>query len=399
MQYKVRLGNTINFKWPILTNGKPEPLEGRELTLIVTDPLGVQMKLDYYVEDNYLITSLLGRDQTTIGVYKFALWENKGKASQRVVDLCAPFVVVRDTHEENIEHGVANTMPSGELFTAIKGDTGKDGLSAYEIAVKNGFEGSEKEWLESLKGNFTDIEHSVVQGSEKPVSSNAVYEALKNYQQVKSLDVSITAPKKSLPGTKNLVYYQLLYKGTKVHPTKLDVEIGKGNWVSVKDLEQGYFEVSGVTYPVVINMEFTYGEESLEKTITIDSGFPIYYSVVDLDFVPEAEVIQRFEATTLPLITTITAFNKKFCIAVPQEEELKGVFDDNDLCITAQFEQSDLQIGGVPYNVLLLKNPIFVEDYGINLQGNDNSAVYNLITNRLLALEEDPIIWTDEATR
>ena len=33
---------------------------------------------------------------------------------------------------------------------------GKDGLSAYEIAVKNGFEGSETEWLASLKGEKGD---------------------------------------------------------------------------------------------------------------------------------------------------------------------------------------------------------------------------------------------------
>ena len=32
------------------------------------------------------------------------------------------------------------------------GTDGKDGLSAYEIAVKNGFIGTESEWLESLKG-------------------------------------------------------------------------------------------------------------------------------------------------------------------------------------------------------------------------------------------------------
>lgn len=32
------------------------------------------------------------------------------------------------------------------------GTDGKDGLSAYEIAVKNGFEGAETEWLESLHG-------------------------------------------------------------------------------------------------------------------------------------------------------------------------------------------------------------------------------------------------------
>lgn len=33
---------------------------------------------------------------------------------------------------------------------------GTDGLSAYEIAVKNGFKGSEEEWLESLKAEITE---------------------------------------------------------------------------------------------------------------------------------------------------------------------------------------------------------------------------------------------------
>jgi hypothetical protein len=30
--------------------------------------------------------------------------------------------------------------------------TGRNGLSAYEVAKKNGFTGTEQEWLESLKG-------------------------------------------------------------------------------------------------------------------------------------------------------------------------------------------------------------------------------------------------------
>ena len=34
----------------------------------------------------------------------------------------------------------------------LKGDTGD---SAYEIAVKHGFVGTEEEWLESLKGDVT----------------------------------------------------------------------------------------------------------------------------------------------------------------------------------------------------------------------------------------------------
>lgn len=33
-----------------------------------------------------------------------------------------------------------------------QGPKGEDGESAYEIAVRNGFEGTEQEWLESLKG-------------------------------------------------------------------------------------------------------------------------------------------------------------------------------------------------------------------------------------------------------
>ena len=39
------------------------------------------------------------------------------------------------------------------------------GYSAYEVAVQNGFEGSEKEWLESLKGEKGEnakVELSVV---------------------------------------------------------------------------------------------------------------------------------------------------------------------------------------------------------------------------------------------
>jgi hypothetical protein len=33
------------------------------------------------------------------------------------------------------------------------GGTGADGKSAYEIAQEHGFEGSEEDWLESLKGD------------------------------------------------------------------------------------------------------------------------------------------------------------------------------------------------------------------------------------------------------
>ena len=41
------------------------------------------------------------------------------------------------------------------LATIAKGEKGDDGISAYEVAVENGFVGTESEWLESLKSITT----------------------------------------------------------------------------------------------------------------------------------------------------------------------------------------------------------------------------------------------------
>lgn len=41
---------------------------------------------------------------------------------------------------------------AGDSFVPIPGPQGEPGKSAYQTAVDNGFKGTEKEWLESLKG-------------------------------------------------------------------------------------------------------------------------------------------------------------------------------------------------------------------------------------------------------
>ena len=51
-------------------------------------------------------------------------------------------------------------------------ERGLDGLSAYEVAVKNGFNGTEQEWLESLHGGIPDPELS--ETSENPVMNKVV---------------------------------------------------------------------------------------------------------------------------------------------------------------------------------------------------------------------------------
>ena len=57
----------------------------------------------------------------------------------------------------------APTQLSGNLSNPVL-----RGYSAYEVAVKNGFEGTEQEWLESLKGKITEEDRDVIaQGASK----------------------------------------------------------------------------------------------------------------------------------------------------------------------------------------------------------------------------------------
>lgn len=55
-----------------------------------------------------------------------------------------------------------------ETVSGIGAIKGEDGKSAYQIAVENGFEGTEEEWLDSLKGKngtdyiLTDVDKSEI---------------------------------------------------------------------------------------------------------------------------------------------------------------------------------------------------------------------------------------------
>ena len=61
---------------------------------------------------------------------------------------------------------------AAKLAGETAGPPGKDGKSAYEIAVSNGFEGTEQEWLESLKGIGIPVGGNVGQVLEKSSDSD-----------------------------------------------------------------------------------------------------------------------------------------------------------------------------------------------------------------------------------
>lgn len=80
--------------------------------------------------------------------------------------------------------------------TGIQGPPGK---SAYDIAVDNGFEGTEEEWLESLGANYTPIEGDIPL---KPITKEA-YANLSDNEKASETAWLITNDGNITPGTNN----------------------------------------------------------------------------------------------------------------------------------------------------------------------------------------------------
>ncbi len=78
-------------------------------------------------------------------------------------------------------------------LTGDKGQDGKDGKSAYSIAVENGFTGTENEWLSSLKGEKGDPGRDADIGGITPETIGA---APLNHQhnEMKTIIYSTTEP-------------------------------------------------------------------------------------------------------------------------------------------------------------------------------------------------------------
>lgn len=148
---KIRAEKEFVLRWSgILTNGEPESLEGRDLTLYLINPYGSATAQDIEVENNTITSRISAGTCNVLGQYRLKLYANKGKSGQTVLDHCEGFVVVATTCQEgdNTPGLDIDTMElsGGDMAVGIQGK------SAYEIAVENGFEGTEEEWLESLKG-------------------------------------------------------------------------------------------------------------------------------------------------------------------------------------------------------------------------------------------------------
>lgn len=91
---KIRIGKDIRITWEILTNGEQHSLEGRDLKLVITNPLRSREEFKFSVESNRVVCKYLGVNQKHLGVYTLTLWENFGQPGQTAVDACKAFQLV-----------------------------------------------------------------------------------------------------------------------------------------------------------------------------------------------------------------------------------------------------------------------------------------------------------------
>lgn len=151
---KIRIHKDITLRWRITTNGEAVSLQGRCLSLILTDSLGNKIRLPFAVTDTNLLTAIYeGRMQRLLGKYSLTLFENQGKAGENAVDSIDAFMLVASTDEES--EGVSSDISAEALNLSGDMATNLRGASAYEVWLMSGHEGTEEDFLNWLRPKVT----------------------------------------------------------------------------------------------------------------------------------------------------------------------------------------------------------------------------------------------------
>ena len=152
----IRKGNDIVVRWRLFRYGQEYDIAlYRESIYLVLSNMGEKKEItDYSIVDvNTIVFKYRAEDQG-LGIHRLLLID-KSRNSTRIIEECNAFRLVNTSdaanNDDTLESTITITLTS-ELTAPA------DGLSAYEVALQNGFVGTEEEWLQSLVPDTTDIE-------------------------------------------------------------------------------------------------------------------------------------------------------------------------------------------------------------------------------------------------
>ena len=166
----IRIGNDIDVVWKVFSrNGMKFSLEGQIIKLwLISGPFKKEIT-EYEIQfRNELKFFIDADDLHRVGVYKLQLsiLDEQAETEDATFDSTEVFQIVSKVYPDtknNVQDGnvvitVASVLNNIETSTL-------EGASAYEIAVRHGYPGTEEEWLASLKGGIGPIGKSAYQSA------------------------------------------------------------------------------------------------------------------------------------------------------------------------------------------------------------------------------------------
>lgn len=197
---RIRIGNDIPIRWTILRSGQPEDFFGKTLKVLMRSVKETVEVTDYEIDGNVISWTFFGKNQKSGGTYSFTLIENEGKPEMFTTDACNALLLVNCSCQQDVCDGdssidMTSDAESPEVGCRSSIEIPANGKSAYEIAVENGFEGTEEEWLASLQGppgkpfTYDDFTPEQIEELQKPAidAAETANEAAQNANNAATL--------------------------------------------------------------------------------------------------------------------------------------------------------------------------------------------------------------------
>ncbi|WP_337586310.1 hypothetical protein [Prevotella pectinovora] len=155
---KVRIGNDINVRWEVKTDGQAVSLEGKTLKLYVRSAYRKEEITTFTVEGCVVSFTYPASMQRMTGARAVILEDATEGAPRRTVCADQAFILVAHSCEENDDD-----VEFEDFMVSLQSNVliGKPGLSAYEVWLSEGNTGTLEDWYAFLRKPATDIASDV----------------------------------------------------------------------------------------------------------------------------------------------------------------------------------------------------------------------------------------------
>lgn len=172
---KVRIGNDINVRWEVKTDGQAVSLEGKALKLFVRSAYRKEEITTFTVEGCVVSFTYPASMQRMTGARAVILEDATEGAPRRTVCADQAFTLVAHSCEESDDD-----VEFEDFMVSLQSNVliGKPGLSAYEVWLSEGNTGTLEDWYAFLRKPATDIAADVAEAeAERKAAETARQEA------------------------------------------------------------------------------------------------------------------------------------------------------------------------------------------------------------------------------